>query len=488
VHAFLLSLALLTKGKNAHASRYLAALVLSLGVLLLSSSASVAGYMRAHPHLIALDAPLPLLFGPLLYLYVRAITGVRTDDERTWLHAMPFAVYIAFLALGFWWRSPSYKLAFLDALMAGDEPLYVTISDLGKFVLGIGYTGAALTHLRRHRIRIEEYFANLQAVALLWLRVLTWAMLAVWCLALVFFVARFLGLQVRAEASAATLGIGTAIVVFAIGYFSMWQPEIFAWTTAAQDNQPTPDRGTAAAASRLAALEDEAPNFDEPSKSSAPETQQTQTKASERAAAEASESPEVQNANQGLGDDARDVGVSNADTSVDEPATEADGEVTSDAEVEQAEAEAEPLALEAHSDAGVNPPPTSTDSRYKRTRLASKEAEEVAAVMLQLMEEDGLYRRPDVTLATLAERCGTSNHDASQVLNTVFEKNFYAFVNGFRVDHVKAALADESRSDMPLLDLAMEAGFGSKSTFNSFFKKATGQTPSQFRVAAKTAN
>ncbi len=52
VHAFLLSLALLTKGKNAHASRYLAALVLSLGVLLLSSSAPVAGYMRAHPHLI----------------------------------------------------------------------------------------------------------------------------------------------------------------------------------------------------------------------------------------------------------------------------------------------------------------------------------------------------------------------------------------------------------------------------------------------------
>ena len=168
VHAFLLSLALLTKGKNAHASRYLAALVFSLGVLLLSSAASVAGYMRAHPHLIALDAPLPLLFGPLLYLYVRALTGDHKGSERRWLHAVPFAAYVAFLAIGFWWRSPGYKLAFLEALIAGDEPLYVTVSDLGKFVLGIGYTSAALRHLRRHRIRIEEYFAHLRTVALLY--------------------------------------------------------------------------------------------------------------------------------------------------------------------------------------------------------------------------------------------------------------------------------------------------------------------------------
>ncbi|HEY5676269.1 MAG TPA: helix-turn-helix domain-containing protein, partial [Myxococcales bacterium] len=44
-----------------------------------------------------------------------------------------------------------------------------------------------------------------------------------------------------------------------------------------------------------------------------------------------------------------------------------------------------------------------------------------------------------------------------------------------------AALADPAQRQRGVLDLALEAGFNSKSTLNSFFKRHTGLTPSEFR-------
>ncbi|HEX5664025.1 MAG TPA: helix-turn-helix domain-containing protein, partial [Xanthomonadaceae bacterium] len=61
---------------------------------------------------------------------------------------------------------------------------------------------------------------------------------------------------------------------------------------------------------------------------------------------------------------------------------------------------------------------------------------------------------------------------------------FYEFVNLHRIEAVKRELLDGSR---PMLDLALEAGFSNKSTFNKVFKEHTGQTPSAFRRAGNTS-
>jgi AraC-like DNA-binding protein len=47
------------------------------------------------------------------------------------------------------------------------------------------------------------------------------------------------------------------------------------------------------------------------------------------------------------------------------------------------------------------------------------------------------------------------------------------------------AFADPSKAARGVLDLALEVGFGSKSTLNAFFKRHTGTTPTAFRARAQ---
>ncbi|RTZ46849.1 AraC family transcriptional regulator [Chryseobacterium arthrosphaerae] len=56
-----------------------------------------------------------------------------------------------------------------------------------------------------------------------------------------------------------------------------------------------------------------------------------------------------------------------------------------------------------------------------------------------------------------------------------FEKNFFQYVNEFRVEQAKKLLK-ETNSKLSILGIAYESGFNSKTSFNTTFKKLTGQT------------
>ena len=96
------------------------------------------------------------------------------------------------------------------------------------------------------------------------------------------------------------------------------------------------------------------------------------------------------------------------------------------------------------------------------------------------METDHLYRRPDLTLTTLAELLGTNPSLLSKVINKQFNLNFNDYVNRYRVEEVKKLMADKKYQQFNLLSIAYDAGFNSKSTFNRAFKKVTGLNPKDF--------
>lgn len=104
--------------------------------------------------------------------------------------------------------------------------------------------------------------------------------------------------------------------------------------------------------------------------------------------------------------------------------------------------------------------------------------------LLDLMEKERLYLTQDLNLRTLAEKMNLSGGYLSQIINQYEGKNFFEFINSYRVEVVKQKIMSEEYAHLNLLGIAYESGFKSKSTFNLAFKKITGQTPSAFKKAS----
>ena len=100
-------------------------------------------------------------------------------------------------------------------------------------------------------------------------------------------------------------------------------------------------------------------------------------------------------------------------------------------------------------------------------------------IVREHMQQQQAFLDGNLTLTRLAQAVGVSNHHLSEVLNQQEGKNFYQFVNEYRINYICEQLAAEHSSK--LLELALEAGFSSKSTFNAVFKQFKGVTPSQYR-------
>ncbi|ANQ49776.1 helix-turn-helix domain-containing protein [Flammeovirga sp. MY04] len=98
----------------------------------------------------------------------------------------------------------------------------------------------------------------------------------------------------------------------------------------------------------------------------------------------------------------------------------------------------------------------------------------------EMMKSQFLFTNPRLTLPELAKALETNTHDLSKVINEGYNKNFYDFVNAYRVEaFIKEVLSDQ-RQELTYLGHAYNVGFNSKTAFNRAFKKETGQTPTQY--------
>jgi AraC-like DNA-binding protein len=120
-------------------------------------------------------------------------------------------------------------------------------------------------------------------------------------------------------------------------------------------------------------------------------------------------------------------------------------------------------------------------AKYEHSGLSDEAAEQYLQSLLQLMNEKKLYLNSSLTLTELSEDLSISPHNLSEVINTKIRKNFYDFINGYRIDQVKKDLADPSKQHLKILSIAFDAGFNSKATFNTLFKEQVGKTPSEYR-------
>lgn len=121
-------------------------------------------------------------------------------------------------------------------------------------------------------------------------------------------------------------------------------------------------------------------------------------------------------------------------------------------------------------------------------RLTTEQVEEVKYIVMQKTVDEKLYLDPSLTLSVLSNKIGISTHELSYVLNNGLGKNFYQFINELRTDEAKLLLLSEDTKHLDMLGVAIRAGFNSKTTFYTTFKKATNLTPKEYIKANSNAS
>ncbi len=113
-------------------------------------------------------------------------------------------------------------------------------------------------------------------------------------------------------------------------------------------------------------------------------------------------------------------------------------------------------------------------------RLSPEQVEALQHIILAKTVGDKLYLDPSLTLSVLSNKTGIGTHELSYVLNNGLGRNFYQFINELRTEEAKALLLSKEMKHLDMLGIAIRAGFNSKTTFYTTFKKATNLTPKEY--------
>ena len=118
------------------------------------------------------------------------------------------------------------------------------------------------------------------------------------------------------------------------------------------------------------------------------------------------------------------------------------------------------------------------EGKYKKSGLLPRQNNRICENLCRVIEEGKLWTDPSLDLRTLAEKTGYTYHNLSQAINQTTGLNYHAFINRYRIEEACRLLEN---TEMNILDIAFEAGFNSKATFNTVFKKEKACTPTQYR-------
>ncbi len=126
--------------------------------------------------------------------------------------------------------------------------------------------------------------------------------------------------------------------------------------------------------------------------------------------------------------------------------------------------------------------------KYAKQNIDEKMQDRYLEKLNSFMEEKRPYLDESITIKGLSGLVDIPSHHLSILINNRLNKNFYTFINEYRIRDAAAILNDPLNSDASIISVAFRVGFNSKSTFNSVFKKITGQTPSEYRKRAATGS
>lgn len=123
-------------------------------------------------------------------------------------------------------------------------------------------------------------------------------------------------------------------------------------------------------------------------------------------------------------------------------------------------------------------------SRSRAKLISDAECAELSTRFALLVDSESLFSRDGQSVSAIARRLGTTSRKLSESISRTYDESYLRFMNGRRVARAKELLT--SRPHESMLNVMMESGFRSKSTFNEVFKNFQGQTPSEYRDSIDT--
>lgn len=121
-----------------------------------------------------------------------------------------------------------------------------------------------------------------------------------------------------------------------------------------------------------------------------------------------------------------------------------------------------------HSLRAVNPEPQNVNS-----------VESALYMRLQNFIAEQGYLQSDLSITQLAQQLHCPEHHLRKLINQhLGYTNFAAFLHHYRVAEARKRLTE---SDLPVLSIALDLGYGSIAPFNRAFKDITGETPTAYR-------
>jgi AraC-like DNA-binding protein len=119
--------------------------------------------------------------------------------------------------------------------------------------------------------------------------------------------------------------------------------------------------------------------------------------------------------------------------------------------------------------------------KYRKSSLSKPEALHMISQLEYLMDTQKPYVNSGIKLKDLSGMLEISERNLSQIINEYIHQNFSDYVNSYRVKYAMNLLTDPSLKEKTILWVLFEAGFNSKSSFNTIFKKVVGCTPVEYR-------
>lgn len=98
----------------------------------------------------------------------------------------------------------------------------------------------------------------------------------------------------------------------------------------------------------------------------------------------------------------------------------------------------------------------------------------------EFMEKEKPFLMPELTRSKLAEMSSIKPETISETINTRLNKNFFDYINHYRIEEFKRIARQKENSHLNIMGLAYNSGFNSKAAFYRAFKKFENRSPSEY--------